>query len=350
MAKPGEFSERAFLNGKIDLPQAEAIADLINASSVQAANNAVHSLQGEFSKYIHSLNEQIIKLRTYVEAEIDFSEEEIDFLAMGQVREQLHNIVDLLDKTLESAKQGVLLREGATIVIAGQPNVGKSSLLNKLSGEETAIVTEIPGTTRDVLHAHINLDGIPLHILDTAGLRESSDKVEQEGIKRAKTAITKADHVLLMLDASSKNVQNPHELYHEIFKQFADDPNKIIIIHNKIDLTEEDPKITCRNNFMSIYLSAKSGAGLDLLKQHIKNILGFNNNIEGKFSARRRHLDALSRAKKFLLNAQNLLQKTVFELVAEELRLAQKTLGEITGEFSTEDLLERIFREFCVGK
>jgi len=346
LAKPGEFSERAFLNDKIDLVQAEAIADLIDAASAQAARNALRSLQGEFSKKIHALVEKLILLRTYIEAAIDFAEEEIDFLANQQISEDLKIIIEDLASLEAAATQGSLLREGITAVIAGQPNVGKSSLLNQLSGKDIAIVTDIPGTTRDVLREHILIDGMPIHIIDTAGLRDSNDRVEQEGIRRAREEVSRADLVLFVTDASA-NDNLPLSYFLDNFPEHA----AMITIRNKIDLISEQPSITEDKKNIFISLSAKQGFGIELLKEKIKAYVGLKNNNEGTFSARRRHLDALSRAKTFLLDGQYQLHEfKAGELLAEDLRQAQHALNEITGEFSSDDLLGRIFSSFCIGK
>lgn len=347
LARPGEFSERAFLNDKLDLAQAEAVADLIDASSAQAARSALRSLQGEFSKKISALVENIIRIRMYVEAAIDFAEEEIDFLADQQIHQNLLTAMHTLLDIQASAKQGALLRDGMTVVIAGKPNVGKSSLLNKLSGKETAIVTDIPGTTRDVLREHIHIDGMPLHILDTAGIRDSKDIVEQEGIRRAHTEIQRADLLLFLVnhDEDWQAVQN------ELAKVTVSDKTLQIIIRNKIDLSQETPRIYAEQNQTVIALSAKSGCGIDLLKTHLKTSVGFTANSEDTFSARRRHLDALARAKTFLQNGlQQLSTMRAGELLAEDLRQAQLALNEITGEWTSDDLLGRIFSTFCIGK
>lgn len=348
LAKPGEFSERAFLNDKMDLAQAEAIADLIDAASEQAARNAVRSLQGEFSKKIRALVEALIHLRMYVEAAIDFVEEEIDFLSGDQVTSQLIHIIRELEVIQASATQGSLLRDGITAVIAGQPNVGKSSLLNQLSGKESAIVMDIPGTTRDLLREHILIDGMPMHVIDTAGLRESTDRVEQEGIRRAHEEIKRADLVILVTDATQQD-----ELFISQYLKLIPEHIAVIIVRNKIDLTNKLPAIEEGSGIEPCYisLSAKTNAGIDLLKNYIKTRVGFNANIEGQFSARRRHLDALARAKKLLLNGQQqLTEHRAGDLLAEDLRLAQNALNEITGEFGSDDLLGRIFGSFCIGK
>jgi len=342
LAKPGEFSERAFLNDKIDLVQAEAIADLIDASSESAARSALRSLQGDFSKKIHELAESVIKLRMYIEAAIDFVEEEVDFLGDNQIKVNLNAIIENLLLIQASAKQGALLREGITAVIAGKPNAGKSSLLNQLSGKDSAIVTDIAGTTRDLLREYIVIDGMPIHIIDTAGLRESADIVEQEGIRRAYAEIVKADIVLFVVDATETPLPDLH-----LFLKNIPPHATVITIRNKIDLLHEKANIE-KNN---ISLSAKQGIGIDLLKNHIKNIAGYQTTQEGVFSARQRHLDALSRAKKFLTDGKLQLENhKASELLAEDLRQAQMSLNEITGEFGSDDLLGRIFSSFCIGK
>lgn len=349
LAKPGEFSERAFLNHKIDLSQAEAIADLINASSEQAAKAASRSLQGEFSHQIQQLLKLIIQLRMYVEAAIDFPEEEINFLSDGRVAAQLQQIITQVQKTLATAEQGSLLREGLQLVIIGKPNAGKSSLLNCLSGRDVAIVTDIPGTTRDILREAIQLDGIPLHLIDTAGLRHSEDVIEQEGIRRAHLEIEKADHILLVADATNISSANAPSLLNEL--SFTPPPQTAItIVRNKIDLTDENAQIIQHNNVAVINLSAKSTAGIEILKQHLKETAGYNKTSEGGFIARRRHLQALNNAEQALLQAQLQLRQNSGELVAEELRLAQQALGTITGEFTPDDLLGEIFSTFCIGK
>lgn len=350
MARPGEFSERAFLNGKIDLTQAEAIADLINASSITAAQNAARTLRGEFSQVIHELVEMIINLRAPIEFAIDFEvAEEYDGFMVALIKEGLTRILRKNQQVKNAAKQGVLLRDGITLVIAGKPNVGKSSLLNRFTGEDTAIVTHLPGTTRDVLRSHIQIDGIPLHVLDTAGLHESDNLVEQEGIKRAWNEIKKADHVLLVVDAAKENARDPNQLWPEFFAALPEH-TKFTVIYNKIDLSGEEAKIIAVAAINCAYLSAKTGVGIDLLKTHLKNSIGLNTTSESGFSARRRHLEALNQAEKYIIQAQESLFNATYELLAEDLRQAQKALDEITGEFTTEDLLDRIFSEFCVGK
>lgn len=344
LARPGEFSERAFLNGKIDLTQAEAIADLIDASSKQAATLAMRSLQGEFSKEIHALNEKLIHLRTYVEAAIDFTDEEIDFLSDDKIHSSLQEVNTKLTNIQINAKQGSFLREGITAVIAGEPNVGKSSLLNALSGKDLAIVTDIPGTTRDVLRDYILVDGMPIHIIDTAGLRESDDVVEQEGIRRAHKEIEKADVILYVMDATQQHQIDLSSLPNTISNR------DIIFVRNKIDLTHETALINHQSNSIIISLSAKSGAGIDLLKSKIKAQVGYQGDSQGIYLARRRHLDALARAKKYVENSIKQLTLRSGELAAEDLRLAHLSLCEITGEFSADDLLGKIFSSFCIGK
>lgn len=343
LARPGEFSERAFLNDKIDLTQAEAIADLIQASSQTAARMAFRTLQGDFSKRINQLNEELIYLRLYVEAAIDFPEEEIDFLNDGKVSHLLQSILDQLDCIRNEANQGVILREGLSIVIAGRPNAGKSTLINKLSGKDIAIVTEVAGTTRDVMREHILLDDIPLHIIDTAGLRESKDIVEQEGIKRAWQELKQADCVLLVVDV---NDPEEHQCLTDELKMALPKEIPIISIFNKIDTLKVQPKV----DNQLVYLSAKSGEGMEGLKTVIKQVVGYQP-TEGQFLARRRHLQALDEAKNLLLTGQTqLAEHQAGELLAEDLRLAHQVLSEITGEFTSDDLLGKIFSSFCIGK
>ena len=345
LARPGEFSERAFLNDKLDLTQAEAIADLIDSGSAQAARAAIRSLRGEFSAQIHTLVVTLVELRAYVEAAIDFPTEEIDFLADASVATRLEDISARLADVCARAQQGSVLREGLTVVIAGQPNAGKSSLLNRLAGHEAAIVTDIPGTTRDVLREHINLDGLPLHVIDTAGLRESENPVEIEGIRRAWDAIRSADCILLIVDDSQGMSEDARRLSAEF-------PGNIPVtrVYNKIDLSNRPPGVITTGSIAEVALSAKTGAGLDEFRTYLKRLAGFQANLEPDFIARRRHLDALERARTYLQSAGRQLAANAGELLAEELRLAQNSLSEITGEFSSEDLLTRIFSSFCIGK
>lgn len=343
IANPGEFSERAFLNDKIDLTQAEAIADLINASSETAAKLAMRSLQGEFSKKIHELSEAIVYLRLYVEAAIDFPDEEIDFLADGKVADMLANILQTLDGILKEAHCGSIIREGLNVVIAGSPNAGKSTLINKLAGRDVAIVTEIAGTTRDVMREHIIIDDIPLNIIDTAGIRESQDLIEQEGIKRALIEINRADLVLLVTDINNEPADLDKYLKSNLPKN-----TPILNVYNKIDTVKDTNKIHLVNEF--IYISAKSGKGIEQLIAKIKKIVGYQP-TEGQFLARRRHLESLEAAKSLLLTGEKALNTNLSgELLAEDLRLAHQELTKITGEFSADDLLGEIFSSFCIGK
>ncbi|ROR99032.1 tRNA modification GTPase trmE [Sinobacterium caligoides] len=349
LARPGEFSERAYLNDKIDLAQAEAIADLIDSASEQAARGALRSLQGEFSRRINQLLERLIQLRIYVEAAIDFPEEEIDFLADGKVAGDLADVQAELQQVMREAKQGSLLSEGMTVVIAGKPNAGKSSLLNSLSGKDSAIVTDIAGTTRDVLREQIQIDGMPLHIIDTAGLRESTDLVEQIGIDRAWAEIDKADRVLLVVDSTETEETDPHRLWPDFIDQLPDQL-KVTVIQNKCDLNASSAEIHSGQHTV-IRLSAKQGLGIDLLRSHLKEIMGYQAGGEGSFTARRRHITALQSAERALANGSAQLQGYgAGELLAEDLRQAQNALGEITGQFSPDDLLGRIFSSFCIGK
>ena len=463
IARPGEFSERAFLNDKLDLAQAEAIADLIDASSEQAARSALNSLQGAFSARVNHLVEALTHLRIYVEAAIDFPDEEIDFLSDGKIEAQLNNVIADLDAVRAEARQGSLLREGMKVVIAGRPNAGKSSLLNALAGREAAIVTDIAGTTRDVLREHIHIDGMPLHIIDTAGLREASDEVERIGIERAWQEIEQADRVLFMVDGTTTDAVDPAEIWPEFIARLpaklpitvvrnkaditgetlgmsevnghalirlsartgegvdvlrehihidgmplhiidtaglreasdeverigierawqeieqadrvlfmvdgtttdAVDPAEIwpefiarlpaklpiTVVRNKADITGETLGMSEVNGHALIRLSARTGEGVDVLRNHLKQSMGFDTNMEGGFLARRRHLQALEQAAEHLQQGKaQLLGAWAGELLAEELRLAQQNLSEITGEFTSDDLLGRIFSSFCIGK
>jgi len=356
LARPGEFSERAFINDKLDLTQAEAIADLIEASSEEAARSAVRTLQGEFSRLVNQLSASVIELRVYIEAAIDFSEEEIDFLTEGKTTQRLQAIIAEVDAVLAQARQGTLLKEGMSVVIAGKPNAGKSSLLNALAGKESAIVTDIPGTTRDTLMEHINIDGMPLHITDTAGLRDSEDVVEREGIKRAKAAIADADRILLVVDSQRDrvDVDNLDSFLRDIgLESLESQLDRLTLIRNKIDLSGDLEGVRAGHGhpITIIGLSAKRQQGLDVLRQHLKDCMGYQPGGEGGFIARRRHLDALQKARTCLLQAlEQLSAHRAGELVAEDLRYAHQHLGEITGEFTTDDLLGQIFSSFCVGK
>jgi tRNA modification GTPase len=350
LARPGEFSERAFLNDKLDLAQAEAVADLIDASSTQAAKSAVRSLQGEFSSKIRDFVERMVAIRVFVEAAIDFPEEEIDFLADTALREKLKFLRSDLKAFLATAEQGALLRDGITLVLAGKPNAGKSSLLNALSGQDTAIVTSVAGTTRDVLREKINLDGVPLNIVDTAGLRETDDLVEQQGVTRAWGEIEKADAILYVIDASSQDRESLECLWPEYFERFPEKQHKIISIYNKQDLIEITATAS-EGEQNSIGISAKTGDGLSDLKHMILNIVGYQDQVEGVFSARRRHLNAITQATDLVCHGiAQLEHSNAGELLAEDLREAQRYLSEITGEFTSDDLLGVIFSSFCIGK
>jgi tRNA modification GTPase len=350
-ARPGEFSERAFLNNKMDLAQAEAVADLIDCASEQAARLAVRSMQGEFSKRVQGLVGQITELRMYVESAIDFPEEEIDFLVDGQVQSRLTAVQQELKITEQAAQQGNLLREGMTVVIAGRPNAGKSTLLNVLAGRDAAIVTDIPGTTRDILREHIQIDGLPLHIIDTAGLRDSKDVVEQEGVRRAWKEIEGADRILLLHDASQVFDENENALRESLMR--AGPPMTLVM--NKKDLIKtsavDNTHVEAMSHGVTIWVSAQTGEGLAQLKDHLKACVGYSPDGEGQFMARRRHLEALAQARNHLSQGETQLQDfSAGELLAEELRLAQQALGQITGEVTADDLLGQIFSSFCIGK
>lgn len=350
LARPGEFSERAFLNNKIDLVQAEAILELINANSEQAARSAARSLQGVFSKEIEALLQELIALRMYVESAIDFPEEELDFLNEGHIHTRLLKLTQRLEAITRQAQQGALLANGAKVVIAGKPNAGKSTLLNYLAGQEAAIVTDIPGTTRDVLREQIIMDGLLLQLVDTAGLRESEDKVEQEGIRRALKEVSTADHVIWVVDGEETLETDPKQLFSDWHSTLSKG-TKITVLVNKIDKVQKEAALINKEDHTVIQVSLKTGAGLALFREHIVQSIGLFGAEEGNFCARQRHLDALSRAKKHFVLAEE--QWVVFkagELLAEELRLAQTALDEITGRFTSDDLLGKIFSEFCIGK
>lgn len=343
LARPGEFTERAFLNGKLDLAQAEAVADLIESSTEQSARSAQQSMQGVFSRQINELVEELTELRIYVEAAIDFVDEEIDFLGDGVVQNRIERLAETLQSILATARQGRLLRDGMTIVLAGKPNAGKSSLLNALAGHDVAIVTDIAGTTRDVLKERIQIDGMPLHIIDTAGLRDSDNAVEKEGIRRAREEMNRADKVLLMIDATDPE--------HQSIIENLPDHVPVTKIYNKIDLLGIEPEVRESEQGTQIYLSVKKAQGLDLLKHYLKSSVGYQSETDNVFIARRRHIEALQQGLKFVLSAQAQLQThQAGELVAEDLRQAQHCLGEITGAVSSDDLLGLIFSSFCIGK
>lgn len=342
-AQAGEFTQRAYLNDKLDLAQAEAVADLINAATVEAARSAVRSLSGEFSQTIQNLLQQLIDLRMYVEACLDFPEEEIDFITQGRVMEKLQANQAALEVIFNQAKQGLLLREGINVVLIGQPNVGKSSLLNALSGEEVAIVTPIAGTTRDTIKSAIQIEGVPLHIIDTAGLRETEDAVEQVGIARTWKAIETAHVALLLID--SQHGIGPLET--AILTKLPVEVKKVWV-HNKIDVSRETSRVEKNENGQHVFLSAKTGDGIPGLRKTLLDIVGYQPGGEGVFMARARHLQALQMVKHHLDQAMK--QMHAAELVAEELRCAQEALGSITGEFTPDDLLGEIFSRFCIGK
>ena len=343
LAEPGEFTKRAFLNGKMDLVQAEAVQDLIQSSSEQSALCAVRSLTGEFSEKINHLLADLTSLRVFVEATIDFSDEEIDFLESHEVSAKLQTLKNLLLEILESANQGAILRDGLYVTIAGKPNAGKSSLLNALTKQPSAIVTDIAGTTRDVLKETIHIDGMPLHIIDTAGLHNSNNIIEQEGIRRAHTEINNADVVLLVYDAKDKLADL--SILPEAVKN-----KPIIYIRNKIDLLKAKAKINEVENQTEISLSAKNGDGIDLLRQALSEVAGYNPDGEGVFLARKRHILAIDLTLNYINSAIEQLEGGASELVAEDLRQAGMSLGTITGEFSSDDLLGEIFSSFCIGK
>ena len=351
-ARAGEFTERAYLNDKIDLTQAEAIADLISSTTEKAARNASQSLQGTFSKEINTLISVVTELRIFVEAAIDFPEEEIDFIEDGRVLEKLLAIMAQLERVQNEATQGSITQEGMKLVLVGKPNAGKSSLLNALSGQDTAIVTSIEGTTRDSLREHIQIDGMPLHIVDTAGLRDSEDQIEKEGIRRAWKEMESADRILLLIDKNAKNKSSEKEvLIHSIQNNKALENTPLTIIYNKCDLSDTEPSLSVEEVITEISLSAKTGAGIDILKNHLKACMGYGDSMEGRFSARRRHLQSLTEAASFLeAGHRQLTQAGAGELLAEDLRHCQSCLGEITGAVSSDELLGKIFSSFCIGK
>lgn len=358
IARPGEFSERAFINNKIDLVQAEAIADIIESTSEAAAKSAVRSLSGEFSKKINQLNDALISLRVYVEAAIDFPDEEVDFISDQKIVNALDNIENSIETITAQAKQGQLIRDGLSLVIVGKPNAGKSSLLNLLAGQDVAIVNARAGTTRDILREDIQLDGLPLRIIDTAGLRSSDDEIEQEGIRRAKVEIEKADIVLFMRDSSDTIDQlSAQQTLNAIEKELLNSEitllnnTAFVVVNNKIDLCDQAPQLGSHDLYTEINLSTKTREGFDNLVNSLKQLCGYTNNNENTFVARRRHIDALNKTRQSVANGrQQLIENAAGELLAEDLRQAQYYLGLITGAVSPDDLLGEIFSSFCIGK
>lgn len=344
-ARPGEFSERAFMNNKIDLLQAEAVADLIHANSEQASRAAMRSLQGDFSRLIEGIVDSVIHLRMYIEAALDFPEEEVAFLNEGHVFEKLQSLQKQIDDLCIRANQGLKMSRGIKVVIAGKPNAGKSSLFNRLSGLEAAIVTDIPGTTRDLLKEEIYLDGLVLQLVDTAGLRDSENEIEQEGIRRTKQELHLADHVIVVVDACDS------EFVFTEWKWLLPPGVKMTVIYNKMDVVQDFSPMPqdIHQAYTCLYVSAKTGEGIPSLLVHLKSILGITVTIEGGFIARQRHIESLLLAKQHLdLGIKNVLESP--ELLAEELRWVQRSLDEITGKFTSDDLLGKIFSEFCIGK
>ncbi len=343
LAEPGEFSKRAFLNGKMDLVQAEAVQDLIQSNSDESALSAVRSLTGEFSTKINQILSELISLRVFVEATIDFSDEEIDFLETQEVSNKLHTLEESLLDILQTANQGAILRDGIHVAIAGKPNAGKSSLLNMLTKQSSAIVTHIAGTTRDVLKETIHVEGMPIHIMDTAGLHNSDDVIEQEGIRRAHNEINNADIILLVYDSSDSKVDLT------ILPDSVKNKPKILV-KNKIDLVNLQPSVKKVDDNLEIAISAKNGEGIDSVRDALSDFAGLNSSIEGVFLARKRHINAIEETLELISNAINQLNHGSSELVAEDLRQASRQLGQITGEFSSDDLLGEIFSSFCIGK
>jgi tRNA modification GTPase len=343
LAQPGEFTQRAFLNGKLDLAQAEGVADLIDASTQQAARSAVLSLSGRFSEAIHVWRDKLVDLRMLVEATLDFPEEEVDFLSAARAMPRLEALRAELDGILSKARQGSLLRSGLHVVLAGQPNVGKSSLLNQLSGDDRAIVTDVAGTTRDVLRETIQIEGIPLHIIDTAGLRDTDDAVEKIGIARTWKEIAKADVILRLVEAASGITEADHEIDSALPEGVP-----VIWVFNKSDMVGADPRVEPYGEAKAVWLSAVSGQGVDLLRDLLLEVAGWEVHGEDVYLARERHLQALNAARAHVEMA--LQQQTQLDLLAEELRLAQESVNSITGEFGADDLLGVIFSRFCIGK
>jgi tRNA modification GTPase len=350
LAEPGEFSLRAFLNNKIDLTQAEAIADLINASSKEAAKGALRTMQGAFSKSVEEIVQNLITLRMLIEASIDFPEEEIDFLSDKHIEATLQDLIGQIDGIATKAHQGSLMSEGVKVVIMGRPNAGKSSLLNVLSGYDAAIVSESPGTTRDVLRENFSLDGLLIQLVDTAGLRVEADLIEKEGIKRALKEITVADHVIVVVDGTVTRETDPKQLFPEWIEKIPQGIG-VTVLYNKIDCLDLPPFIEKKEHYIVVGVSAKTGAGLLAFRNHLKDTVGFSESSEGNFIARRRHIEALAQTKQHVqAGALQWQQFKAGELLAEELRQAQLALDQITGKFTSDDLLGKIFSEFCIGK
>jgi tRNA modification GTPase len=346
VARPGEFSERAFLNGKLDLAQAEAVADLIESASAEAARAALRSLEGAFSQRVQAITDQLIALRLHIEAALDFPEEEINFLADENLAGRTQQLTEQINALRAATRQGQLLHEGMTVVLAGRPNAGKSSLLNALAQRNSAIVSPVPGTTRDVLREHIQIDGLPLHVLDTAGLRESTDAIESEGVRRAHEAMQRADRVLLVIDDSQEDDSSVQALFAQLPRAAY-----VTLVRNKVDLSGRAPGLSKSvATSVQIAVSAQDGRGLDALRAHLKQCLGYQTAGEGTFSARRRHLEAIESTRTHLAAALIQLKAQRGELAAEEMRRAQLSLDEITGKFTSDDLLGRIFSSFCIGK
>jgi tRNA modification GTPase len=346
IARPGEFSERAFLNGRIDLAQAEAIADLIDAGTRDAARAAQHSLEGRFSERVAALADELLRLRIFVEGALDFSDEDIDWLADDALHQRIATLRTNLQRLLNEAGHGRRLRDGLTVTLAGRPNVGKSTLLNRLAGAEVAIVTDIPGTTRDVLRENLDIGGLPIHIVDTAGLRESDDPVEREGVRRARAALEQAELALFLVDARTGVTDEDAGLLAGLPESLP-----VWVLHNKTDLANHPPEQHQRDGIVHLHLSAATGAGIDLLVNELRRFAGLGERTEGAFSARTRHIDALRRTLAFVGDAERRLREgATVELAAEELRLAHDALGEITGRIGSDDLLGEIFSRFCIGK
>lgn len=346
-ARPGEFTERAFVNNKIDLLQAEAVAGLIDSVSSQAARSAIRSLEGEFSNNINDLLQGLINLRMHVESVLDFPDEEIDIIEAGDMKEKLSACIEDIDKNFIKARQGAILSNGLQLAIVGSPNVGKSTLLNRLAGREAAIVSTSPGTTRDIVEENILIDGAPLNILDTAGIRDTRDEIEEEGVKRALNAASRADVILLLIEYGQNIGSEEQRVLNTLPEKV-----KTLVVRNKIDLSDNKNELLVKNrNATEVFLSAKTGEGVDHLLQKLKTIMDMGNTSEDSYMARERHLNALSKTREYLKTGQHRLEnKNTLELLAEDLRMAQESLSTITGSFAADDLLGEIFSKFCIGK